>query len=316
MKFRYLGVLTLILALPLPEQLSAASREMQELQRDVGMLQDQVKALQKSQDDKMAALTDKVTALTVLVQQSLDAAGKANTGVAVIQNAFQQNLKDMESKVVAPVIAGNTRIDQMAMNFATLQQAVSDLTTLMSRLQTQMNDLTNAVKVIQTPVAAPPTGTGGGTPAAAADTPTQSATDLYQNAGRDRQSGKLDLALDEYQHYLKWYGDTPLAANAQYYIASIHYGQGDYDNALQEFDAVLEKYPADTNNKIPDALYLKGMTLVKLGRRTQGAEEFKELLKRFPNHDLARQSCSQLTSMGLKCTVSRAAAPRASRRKK
>ena len=313
MKFRYLGVVALV---ALPWNLPAASREMQELQRDVGMLQDQVKALQRSQDDKMAALADKITALTVLVQQSLDAAGRANTGVAVIQNAFQQNLKDLESKVVAPVVSGNTRIDQMSMDFRTLQQAVSDLTALITRMQTQMTDLSNAVKLIQTPAAPPPPSTGGGPGnAAAAETPSIPATELYENAGRDRQSGKLDLATDEYQKYLKWYGDTPLAPNAQYYIASIHYSQGDYDTALQEFDAVLEKYPEQTNNKIPDALYLKGMTLVKLGRRTQGAEEFKELLKRFPNHDLARQSCSQLTAMGLKCTVSRASAPKSSRRK-
>ena len=313
MKVRTLGVLALA---ALPWSLPAASREMQELQRDVGMLQDQVKALQRSQDEKMAALTDKMTALTVLVQQSLDAAGKANTGVAVIQSGFQQNLKDLENKVVAPVATVNTRIDQMSMDFRTLQQAVSDLTSLISKLQTQMSDLTNAVKVIQTPSAPPPHAGGGTGPAASTETPSIPANTLYESAGRDRTSGKLDLAIDEYQKYLKWYADTPLAPNAQFYIASIHYSQGDYENALHEFDAVLEKYPEDTNNKIPDALYLKGMTLVKMGLRTQGADEFKELLKRFPNHDLARQSCSQLTSMGLKCTVPRAAAPKSSRRKK
>jgi hypothetical protein len=57
------------------------------------------------------------------------------------------------------------------------------------------------------------------------------------------------------------------------------------------------------------------MTLLRLGRRTQGSEEFKELLKRYPNHDLSRQACSQLTTMGLKCTAARAAAPAGSRRK-
>ena len=64
------------------------------------------------------------------------------------------------------------------------------------------------------------------------DTPTVSATDLYNNATRDRSSGKLDLALNEFSDYLKWYGNTDLAANAQYYIASIHYSQADYDDAL------------------------------------------------------------------------------------
>lgn len=310
MRLLYLGAVTL---LALPAMLPAANRDMEELQRDVGMLQDQVKALQKSQDDKMAALADKVTALTVLVQQSLDAAGKANTGVAVIQNGFRQNLQDLETKVVAPVVGANTRMDQMANDFRTLQQAVSDLTMMMGKLQAQMTDLTNAVKVIQGPTPPPP-GDAGAPGAAAAGTPPVSANDLYDNANRDRTSGKLDLALNEYSQYLQYFGNTVRAPNAQFYIAFIHYSQGDYDNALKEFDAVLEKYPDSTNNKIPDALYYKGMTLVKLGRRTQGADEFLELLKRFPSHDLARQACSQRLNMGLKCTVSRGGTARSKKR--
>ena len=312
MKFRYLGVLALA---ALPCTLPAASREMQELQRDVGMLQDQVKALQRSQDDKMMALTEKMVTLTVLVQQSLDAAGKANNGVAIIQNSFQQNIKDLETKVVAPVAGVNSRIDQMSTDFRTLQQAVSDLTNLMGKLQAQLTDLTNATKVIQSPTAAPPGAASAPGPASSSETASMPATDLYANANRDRSSGKLDLALQEYSDYLKWYGTTDYAPNAQYYIAFIHYSQGDYESALKEFDMVVEKYPS-TNNKVPDALYYKGMTLVKLGRRTQGAEEFLELLKRYPNHDLARQACSQRLNMGLKCVASRASAPKGSRSKK
>ena len=306
MKLGYLGVLALLIA---PADAPAANRETQELQRDVGLLQEQVKALQNSQNERL-------TELKTLVQQALDNANRANTGVAVIQNGFQQSLKDlgtqMESKVVGPVVGLSTRMDQMSTDLRTLQGAVADLTNLFSKLQAQLTDLNNAVKVLQAPPAAPPpapAGAGPG-PAAANDTPTVSATDLYSNAQRDRSSGKLDLAVQEFADYLKWYGNTDLAPNAQFYIAYIHYSQANYDDALKEFDMVLEKY-ADDINKRPDALYYKGMTLLRLGRRTQGAEEFKELLKRYPNHDLSRQACSQLTTMGLKC----AAAPTGARRK-
>jgi TolA-binding protein len=140
------------------------------------------------------------------------------------------------------------------------------------------------------------------------------AAQLYEDAQRDRSKGNLDLALDEYSKYLKWYGNTDLAPNAQYYIAWIHYSQSDYEDALKEFDLVLEKY--SDNNKIPESLYYKGMTLVRLGRRTQGAEEFRELQKRFPMHDLSRQACSQLTTMGLRCAATSAAAPKAPAKRK
>jgi tol-pal system protein YbgF len=118
--------------------------------------------------------------------------------------------------------------------------------------------------------------------------------------------GKLDLALQEFSDYLKWYGSTDLAPNAQFYIASIHSSQGDYEQAVAEFDKVLEKYP--DNNKTPDALYNKGLALTKMGRRTDGAQEYLELIQRFPSNDLAKRACDQRKSMGLSCGT-RAATP-------
>jgi tol-pal system protein YbgF len=309
-KIQYLGIFALV---ALPGIAPAASREIQELQRDVGLLQEQVKNLQSSQDQKL-------TAIQTMVQQAIDNANRANTGVAVIQSGFSQNLKDLENKVVTPVVTLGTRMDQMSNDFRNLQNAVADLTSIVNKLQAQLTDINNAVKVLQAPPAPPPqaTGTAPGVQGAAvsgsAGAPTISATDLYANALRDRTSGSLDLALQEFNQYLQWYGNTDLAVNAQYYVAYIHYSQGDYDDAVKEFDLVLEKYPSD-NPKIPDALYWKGMSLTRLGHRTQGADEFKELLKRYPNSDLSRQACSQLTAMGLRCSTSASAAPKGARRK-
>jgi len=287
-----------------PAPSSGASKEILELQRDVATLQDMVKAIQRSQDERFAALQ-------VLVQQSLNAANDASKSVAVIQSGFQQNLREQETKVVAPVVGLGTRMDQVATDLRTVSQAVADLTGLISKLQSQLTDLNNAVKVIQQPPAAPPpstagTGTPGTTPGAAPDIPPISSQALYDNATRDRMGGKLDLALQEYAGYLKWYGNTDLAPNAQYYIASIHSSLGDYDNAVREYDIVLEKYP--DNRKTPDAMYGKGQALIKMGRRTDGAREFQELIKRFPKEDLSPKACDQLKGMGLSCGP-RAAAP-------
>ena len=90
--------MALTLLLWAPALALAANKEIEELQRDVAQLQDQVRQLQQSQDRQLAALT-------TLVQQSVDAANRANTAVAVIQNNLQQSLKDQESKV-APLMVG------------------------------------------------------------------------------------------------------------------------------------------------------------------------------------------------------------------
>jgi TolA-binding protein len=290
-----------------PPRVRAASKEIQELQRDVAQLQDQVKQLQQSQDRQLAEIR-------VLVQQALTAGNDANKSVAVIQNGLQQSLRDLQDKVVAPVVGVGSRMDQVSSDVRTLQTAVGDLTNMLSKMQAQLTDLSNVVKVLSAPPpAAPPqpgATPGGGAPpgGSASDLPTISATDLYANADRDRIGGKLDLALSEFSDYLRWYGNTDMAPYAQYYIGWIHASQGDYDNAVKDYDLVLEKYP--DNKKTPDALFGKGQALVKLGRRTDANKEFQELLKRFPKSDLAPRACDQVKSLGFNCIASRAATTR------
>jgi len=287
--FRRLGIL--ILAAAPAVAFAAASKEMQELQRDVALLQEQVRQLQQSQDKQLAAIT-------ALVQEAVDAANRANTSVAVIQSSLQQSVAQQESKVVAPVVGLSTRMDNLSNDVRTLQQSVSDLSSMLQKLQAQMTDLTNAVKVMQAPAPTPPASTG--TPAAAAETPCPgSARELYENAQRDRQGGKPDIALQEFTDYLRCFSTTELAPNAQYFIGTIHFAQADYPTALKDFDQVLEQYT--DNNKTAAALFYKGETLVKLGRRTDAQKEYRDLIQRFPKDSLAPQACSRLTDLGYRC---------------
>jgi TolA-binding protein len=301
--FRRLGIWALpasvfcgfvaLVTMTAPRPVHAASKEIQELQRDVAQLQDQLKQLQQSQDRQLAEIR-------VLVQQALSAGNDANKSVAVIQNGLQQSLRDLQEKVVTPVVGVGSRMDQVSSDLRTLQAAVSDLTNMVSKLQTQLSDLSNVVKVLSAPPPPPPPSQTGTAPGgSASDLPTISATDLYANADRDRLGGKLDLALSEFSDYLRWYGNTDMAPFAQYYIGWIHASQGDYDNAVKDYDLVLEKY--QDNRKTPDALFGKGQALVKLGRRTDANKEFQELLKRFSRNDLAPRACDQVKSLGFNC---------------
>jgi tol-pal system protein YbgF len=209
----------------------------------------------------------------------------------------------------------------MDQDLRTLQQSVSDLNSSMNKLQQQLTDLTHAVSILQAPAPPPPgsgtnttghDGAGGGVvpgiaPAQSAPEPCEPASQLYPDANSDRSAGKYEIALKEFNEYLRCYGNLPLAPNAQYLIGSIHATQGDYEAAVQDFDTVLEKYP--DNSKTPDALYSKGLALVKLGRRTDGADEFRELINRFPKSDLAVKACDQRKNMGLSCTIGRGSPP-------
>jgi tol-pal system protein YbgF len=293
--------LLVCLLLAVPMLASGASKEIQELQRDVALLQQQIKDLQRSQDEKLAAILE-------AARSAVDAANKANTSVAVITNNLDKNLREQTDKVATPVVGLSTRLNEMGGDLRTLAQAVGDLTAQMNRLQAQLTDINNAIKVMQAPPAAPPAQSGQpGQPAAASDVPPMPAETMYNAARQDYISGKYDLAIQEFNDYLKYYGNTGYAPNAQFYIAMIHFVQNKFEAAVKEFDMVLEKYP--DNNKTADSLLYKGRALVKMpGHKTEGANEFMEVIRRYPKSDQSTQACSERKALGLNCGAPAAAA--------
>jgi tol-pal system protein YbgF len=309
MKSRSLLVCLLV---ALPALAPAASKEIQELQRDVALLQQQIKDLQRSQDEKFAAVTE-------LARQAIEAANRANTGVAVISSNLDKNLRDQTEKIATPVVGLSTRLNEMSGDLRTLSQAVGDLAALMNRLQAQLTDINNAIKVLQAPPAPPPNQPGQpaqpGQPNAVPDVPPVSAETMYNAARQDYVSGKYDLAVQEFGDYLKYYGNTGYAPNAQFYIAMVHFVQNSYDTAVKEFDMVLEKYP--DNNKTADSLLYKGRALVKMpGHKTEGANEFMEVIKRYPKSDQSVQACTERKALGLNCGAPAAPAHTAAKKKK
>ncbi len=275
-------------------------KEVIELQRDVALLQDQVRTLQRAIDEKMAALT-------VLMEQSLDRINKSNTAVAVLESGLRDRMSQQERGLTGPIANVGTKVDQMAEEFRFVKESIADLNSRMSKLQAQLTDVKNAVTTLPTPAAPPP----GTVPQAGANTPPpgMSADTLYKDALRDYQSGKFDIAMAEFSDYLRYYGSTDLAANAQYYVGMIYYNREDWDAARTNFDLVLEKYPE--NNKTQDAQYMKGMALLKGGQRTAAAQEFRELIAKSPAGELSQKARAELKKMGLS-----AAAPAPVRRKK
>lgn len=299
MKVAYL---TLLVCLTGPVLALAQKKEVVELQRDVALLQDQVRSMQRSMDEKMAALT-------VLVQQSLDNLNKANTAIAVLDSSLRERMRDQEKTVAAPVAGLGAKVDTMAEEFRFVRESVTDVNARMSKLQAQLTDISNAIKVMQAPPAppAPASGAPAGSPP-----PGLSAEQLYQSAMRDKLGGNPDLALQEFAQYIQYFGNTDLAPNAQYQMGEIYQSKGAFEDALKAFDMVLERYPE--NNKTPDAMYMKGATLLKMGQRTAAAQQFREVIKAFPGSEASTKSKAQLKSLGL--SASTPATSRSTKRKR
>jgi tol-pal system protein YbgF len=127
--------------------------------------------------------------------------------------------------------------------------------------------------------------------------PAPSADTLYSNGLRDITSGKYDLARQEFQDYLKYYGDTDLASNAQFYLGEIAYQQRNYDQAVNEYDRVLTAYPRSF--KLAPARFKKGMALIELGQKAAGVRELREVVKRYPGTEEERRARAKLKDLGI-----------------
>jgi TolA-binding protein len=262
-------------------------REFVELQRDVASLQDQVRNLERSLNENMGRINGQLL-------QAIDSINKANTSLAVLDAA----MREREKTLAAPLTSVGAKVDQMASEFQALRVSMDDLSARLGKVQQGLVDLNNTVKVLQAPpTPPPPVNIPAGAAGAAGPPSGLTAESLYANAMRDKDAGNYDVALQEFNDYLKYFGTTELAPNAQYYIGEIYYSQKDYDNALEAFDAVLERFPE--NNKTLDARFMKGRALFQKGDRTRAAQEFREVYRREPRSEIGSKAKAQLANMGL-----------------
>jgi TolA-binding protein len=241
--------------------------------------------------------------LQILVQQALDASNKANTSVSVLNSNMTQTLERELRDRLTPVAGLAAKVDNTNSDMAEVKNSLADVTTQLNKLRLQLTDVNNAIKVLQAPPAPPPAAdtSAGRTP------PPPPAATLFTNAMSDYSGGKTDLAASEFGDFVKFYPDDPNAPTAQLYIGQVHMAQpGKLEQAVLDFDTVLERFP---DSKVtPDAWFMKGMALKQGAHSADAAREFRDLIKKYPTSDQAKQARDQLKAMGLPVTPAPAAA--------
>ena len=275
--------LTLFLVVMLAAPVFAANKDIVQLQTQVQTLQDQMTQMKQSFDERMGVMRN-------LVEQSTDNTNK----VAAAVNALSQELQKQHGDT-------GSRIDQVSAQIQALNDSVDEVKGRMAKVSKQMDDFAAAQQNIQAPAGGQQPGLGappaGGPPQPAAPPPDV----LYNNALRDYNAGKYDLATQEFGDYMKFYSTTDLAGNAQFYLADMEYKAGNYEASVRDFDKVIEQYPG--GNKTATAQLRKGLALLELGNRDAGVRELRSLVARFPNSIEANQARDRLRRLGVPATA-------------
>jgi tol-pal system protein YbgF len=261
----------------------AVSKEIIQLQTQVQDLADRMAHMQQSFDERMGVMRS-------LVEQNTDNVNKLTESIQGMQKVLQQSNADSQAKV-----------DQVSGQIQTLNDSIDELKSRLAKTSKQLDDIQNQQQNMTQP--AQPAGASpapGGAPTGAAANQAPPADVLYNNALRDYNSARYELALSQFQDYVKYYPTTDLAGNAQFYIADMEYRSGNFEAAVADYDKVLEQFPG--GNKAAAAQLKKGYSLLELGKKDAGVRELNALIQRYPRTIEATQARERLHKLGASTT--------------
>jgi len=271
-----------------PRPVEAVARELIELQRDVT-------TLLQGQKDQTTQMTQDHTGIRTIVDQTNSSIGKLEGTMGSLQKSVQ----DVQAN-------SGARLDTMSTQVQGLSDNLEEIKSRLGKLNQQLVDLQNTIQALDAkistgaPAATSPANPGGASSAGGSG---PSADTLYSNGLRDITGGKYDLARSEFQDYLKYYGQTDLASNAQFYLGEIAYSQKNYDQAVVEYEKVLTNYPKSF--KLAPARLKKGMALLALGQKSAGIRELRDVVTRFPGTEEERRARARLKELGITVAASR-----------
>ena len=251
---------------------SGANKDMVQLQTQVQQLQEQMTAMQRSFDERMGVMKN-------LVETNTDAVNKAVVALNGLQTTLTKQQGDAGSKV-----------DQVSGQIQSLNDTMDEIKVRLAKVSKQLEDMQAAQQSLGAQQAQQQA-----QQQALAQAPPPDV--LYNNAVRDYNGGKNELALQECSDYIKYYPNTDLAGNCYFYLGEIQFRQGNYQQAAQSYDQVLQNFPS--GSKAASAQLKKGFSLIELGKQDDGVSELRHLIQRYPHSPEALQARDRLRKLGV-----------------
>ena len=116
--------------------------------------------------------------------------------------------------------------------------------------------------------------------------------DNYQSAFEVLRNGDYEEAARAYEQFLAVFPSSPLADNAQYWLAETYYVQRQYMAALPAFQLVVDEYPG--SSKLPDALLKIGFCHYELQQWDAARDSLERVIREFPATTAARLATQRL----------------------
>jgi len=154
-------------------------------------------------------------------------------------------------------------------------------------LETTVADLARRVEGLERRPSAPSSPLPA--PAAAAPTPAAPPPSMDSQA-------LYDQARDAFRQYIERFPDTPLTDNAFFWVGESYYDQRQYEQAILEYDKVVQKFP--TGDKVAGALLKQAFAFDAIGDPVDARILLKKLLREHPSSEQATIAKKKLEILG------------------
>ena len=243
-----------------PSALFAQRQEILALSADIINLEQQVREIQRTLDER-----------NNLVQDLLD---RMSGQVGVLTETVNRMAETVDAVQVSnDRLSGEIRVEiaNLGNDLELMDRELGEVSAAVAAMSQQMTSLSATTEELSSPFS------------------------LLRTAQTDLTIGFFDLAREGFMEVLLLYPDSPEAVDAQLGLANSYYDNGEYDPAIINYDLLLQKYEGTA--RIPDALLRKGRAHLQIGQDTQARDAFERLVTMFPETSQALQVQQELDAL-------------------
>lgn len=126
----------------------------------------------------------------------------------------------------------------------------------------------------------------------------ETATDkenAYASAYSIFKNGRYNAAKEAFRGFLKSFPNSEYSDNAQFWIGECYYFEGKYEEAIVEYERVIQNYPK--GNKVPNAFLKQALSFLKIGDKSSAKLLLERVIKDYPNTTSANVARKKLVDI-------------------
>jgi len=118
---------------------------------------------------------------------------------------------------------------------------------------------------------------------------------LYQMAYDSAINSQFERAIAEFDQYLSIHPQGRFTTNSHYWKGQSYLYLTRYDEAISEYNVILQQYPSDA--KVPDPMYGQAIAYEGMGNVQRARQLLQQIMRDYPNTGVASLADTRLRSL-------------------